>query len=332
MINISTLQESSVLPKYQKVYQYINEQIAGGFWPIGSKLPSIIDLSIEFNLSKDTIEKAYQQLLKEGTIKSVPRRGYFVDIAKSRLKKVLLIIAGVTFENKSLHEILMEKLNDQVVLMTYCCNQDTDNNVEFLQTRIESFDYFILSPFKADSKCDLTEIANILPKEKQLFPLNTANDDDLEILGYEINRLLEEHKEKIGSYQKINLVLPEDQYFYYQTIIGFQKFCEENNLEYSLLDGISSEDVVSNEMYFVLNDHELFQIIKIAQSQQLDLGYDVGILSFNEKPFKAYLWHGISTINMNFDEIASHLLNVIMDNESFEPLDLSLQLIDRASF
>jgi DNA-binding LacI/PurR family transcriptional regulator len=143
---------------------------------------------------------------------------------------------------------------------------------------------------------------------------------------------LEGHKEKIKSYQKINLVLPEDEYFYYQTINGFQQFCQENNLEYCLLDGINPEDVIANEMYFVLNDDELFQIIKIAQLRHLDLGYDIGILSFNDKPFKAFLWQGISSIKMNFDEIAIHLMNSIMENEVSTPLDLSLQLIDRSSF
>jgi len=331
MINLSTLQEASIIPKYQKVYQYINDQIAGGAWPIGSKLPSIIDLSIEFNLSKDTIEKAYQQLLQDGIIKSVPRRGYFVETTKTKFKKVLLIISGVTFENKSLHEILMEKLNDQVALMTYCCSQDTKNNIDFLQTKIDSFDYFILSPFNADNKCDLNEIASIIPKDRQLYPVDPSTGFGLEILGYEINRLLEEHKEKIKSYQKINLVLPEDQYFYYQSINGFQQFCEQNQLEYCLLDGVQPEDIALNEMYFVLNDDELFEIIKIAQARHLDPGYDIGILSFNEKPFKEYLWQGISTVKMNFDDIAAYFLNFI-NYEISNPVNLKLEIIDRSSF
>lgn len=72
--NIST-------PLYQQLYQTISIAIENGNIPFGTKLPSIRKLSEDLHLSRTTIETAYQQLCVEGYIKSIPQKGYYVQIA-----------------------------------------------------------------------------------------------------------------------------------------------------------------------------------------------------------------------------------------------------------
>lgn len=65
-------------PIYRQLYEYIREQILNGSIAAGEKLPSLRKLSEHLNLSKNTIEAAYQQLNAEGYIESIPKTGYVV--------------------------------------------------------------------------------------------------------------------------------------------------------------------------------------------------------------------------------------------------------------
>lgn len=85
-------------PIYKQLYESIKEQILNGFIPGGTKLPSIRKLSKDLNLSKNTIEAAYQQLYAEGFVESIPKIGYLaVDI---HLK---LYEPSAAFESKAMN-------------------------------------------------------------------------------------------------------------------------------------------------------------------------------------------------------------------------------------
>ncbi len=65
-------------PKYIQLYEQLKEKIICHELTAGEKLPSIRYLAQQLGLSKHTIDAAYQQLLAEGYIQSVPRSGLYV--------------------------------------------------------------------------------------------------------------------------------------------------------------------------------------------------------------------------------------------------------------
>ncbi len=65
-------------PLYQQLYLHIRNEIVAGRLSFGARLPSKKQLERSLNISQTTVETAYSQLLSEGYIESVPRRGYFV--------------------------------------------------------------------------------------------------------------------------------------------------------------------------------------------------------------------------------------------------------------
>lgn len=78
------LDRSGEIPLYQQLYNRISTAVENGSLPFGARLPSIRKLSEDLNLSRTTIEAAYQQLCVEGYIKSLPQRGYYVQTAPKR--------------------------------------------------------------------------------------------------------------------------------------------------------------------------------------------------------------------------------------------------------
>lgn len=63
---------------YEQIYNHIKEEIRKGKLLYREKLPSTRSLASYLQVSRSTVELAYEQLLSEGYIESVPYRGYFV--------------------------------------------------------------------------------------------------------------------------------------------------------------------------------------------------------------------------------------------------------------
>lgn len=69
--------------KYLIVYQKIVNDIHDGYLPYHHKIPSIRSMARDMQVSKTTVENAYLQLLAEGYIYSLEKKGYFVDVQDS---------------------------------------------------------------------------------------------------------------------------------------------------------------------------------------------------------------------------------------------------------
>lgn len=98
------LDSDSGKPLYEQIYDYIRIHIADGKISRGEKLPSTRLLSGYLQVSRSTVELAYEQLLSEGYIESKPSRGYYAgDISE-------LYLSGQTEKHKKSRERIRESL------------------------------------------------------------------------------------------------------------------------------------------------------------------------------------------------------------------------------
>ncbi len=65
-------------PLYQQLYSHMKAEIQSGRLPFESKLPSKRKLSVYLGISQNTIQAAYDQLIEEGYIQSMEKKGFFV--------------------------------------------------------------------------------------------------------------------------------------------------------------------------------------------------------------------------------------------------------------
>ncbi|MBM7587904.1 GntR family transcriptional regulator/MocR family aminotransferase [Bacillus pakistanensis] len=65
-------------PLYIQLYNYIKDEIKGRSLAPHTKLPSKRKLASHLQISQNTIEAAYEQLVAEGYIETLPRKGFFV--------------------------------------------------------------------------------------------------------------------------------------------------------------------------------------------------------------------------------------------------------------
>ena len=72
------LKEDSRFPMYRQIYDHIKNEIQKGKMKAGEKLPSSRLLAKNLCISRSTVDMAYDQLLSEGYIESLPCKGYYV--------------------------------------------------------------------------------------------------------------------------------------------------------------------------------------------------------------------------------------------------------------
>lgn len=73
------LKKAPGVPLYEALYRCIRSDILSGLLPAGEKLPSKRALAQHLEISKITVEAAYNQLAAEGYILSKEKVGYFVE-------------------------------------------------------------------------------------------------------------------------------------------------------------------------------------------------------------------------------------------------------------
>ena len=78
------LKKSPGVPLYEALYRCIREDILSGTLQPGEKLPSKRALAQNLEVSKITVEAAYNQLLSEGFIRAHEKVGYFVEVVEHR--------------------------------------------------------------------------------------------------------------------------------------------------------------------------------------------------------------------------------------------------------
>ncbi|MEM9982514.1 MAG: substrate-binding domain-containing protein, partial [Bacteroidota bacterium] len=136
------------------------------------------------------------------------------------------------------------------------------------------------------------------------------------------------------SYNRIFLVFPTDTaYPYPQEIVrGFKRACGSNNLPFEVLNEIvDSTQVKKGDLYIIISDMDLANLIKQARTKKLIIGEQLGILSYNDTPLKEVLAKGISVISTDFEHMAVKTSEMITENR-LTKIRNPFQFIKRQSF
>ena len=106
MKNEIRINHDSEIPKYKQVVELLLSDIEAGIFKIGQRIPSINETSEELLISRDTVEKAYVSLRKQGVLASVRGKGYYVNkIGIGKKLKVALILNKLSNYKRSIYYI-----------------------------------------------------------------------------------------------------------------------------------------------------------------------------------------------------------------------------------
>lgn len=116
---------------YEHLYKCIKNDILNGVLAIGEKLPSKRNFAKNLNISTITVENAYAQLMAEGYIYSLPKKGYFVADISSSLLENTSTGTGTSFPKPAENTLTTLPANRNIYFADFVSNSISPDNFPF---------------------------------------------------------------------------------------------------------------------------------------------------------------------------------------------------------
>lgn len=316
---VDRIDENSKTPKYLQVVNFFISDIEHGVFKYGQRIPSINETSESYYLSRDTVEKAYNELKLRGIIKPVRGKGYYVtSLETNYVTKVLLLFNKLSTHKKNVYYSLIKALGKKAKVDLQIYHYDFNFFCSILDNNLGDYDFYVIMPHFTTPHEKLADKLNQIPQEKLILL-----DKKIEGVKYQsciyqdferdILDALREGEDLFYKYKKLYLVFPQSSIHPAEILKGFVIFCKIMSLDYAIINDISQEEVKSGTAYIVIEENDLVEVIKKCKIQNLHLGKDVGLISYNETPLKEVLADGITVISTDFDQMGASLGELILE-------------------
>lgn len=329
--------EFSATPKYQQLANSIIKAIEEGRLQADDVLPSINELSFQFEISRDTAEKGYKYLKNMGLIGSVPGKGYYIKSTDvNRTTRIFLMFNKLSTHKKIIYDAFVATLGDKAAIAFYIYNNDFPLFKKLLMNKGNDFHYYVIIPHFKEGGEKAHTIINTLPKEKlilldKIIPGVTGHFGAVyEDFQKDIYSALEQAIAQLGKYHTIKLLFPEGTYYPEEIVKGFITFCQQYAFNYKIVPTIVDEPINEGEVYISLMDNDLVVLIERIIGLNLEVGKEVGVISYNETPLKKIILKGITTISTDFEAMGVEAARIIQSN-SLEHVAIPFYLRLRAS-
>lgn len=318
---VDRIDEDSKTPKYLQVVNLFMSDIENGTFKYGQRIPSINETSESYYLSRDTVEKAYNELKLRGIIKPVRGKGYYVtSLETNYVTKVLLLFNKLSNYKKNIYYSLVKTLGKKAKVDLQIYHYDFNFFSSILDNNLGDYDYYVIMPHFTTPHDNLVKKLTQIPPEKLILL-----DKKIEGVKYQsclyqdferdILDALREGEDLFYKYKKLYLVFPQSSIHPVEIVKGFVIFCKIISIDYSIISDISQEEVKPGVAYIVIEENDLVEVIKKCKAQNLKLGKDVGLISYNETPLKEVLADGITVISTDFDQMGKGLGEIILEKK-----------------
>jgi DNA-binding transcriptional regulator YhcF (GntR family) len=309
-------------PKYMQIIKSLLLAIGKGKLKRGDKIPSINQLSEEYLLSRDTVEKAYKHLIKDGVLISVRGKGYFINrVDIETTVRILLVFNKISNYKKQIYNAFVENLGRNVNVDLHIHHSNVNIFKNLIKNSLGEYDYYVIMPHFYEKAEEAIETLKLIPPEKLILldkdiELNTRKHSSVfQNFEKDIVTALNEALDLLKVYRKLILIFPTMIPYPKEILKGFRIFCIQHQFEHEIMyDFHEDSEVTTDAAYVVIEENDLVNLIKKCREQQLQIGQDIGIISYNETPLKEILLDGITTISTDHEQMGKTAAQLINEN------------------
>ena len=335
LLNIDT---DNKTPKYLQVVDSITDAIRRGKLKRGQRIHSINELSDEFFLSRDTVERAYTLLRNQGVIMSVKGKGYYIRNTDIDVPvKVLLLFNKISNYKKQIYNAFIKTLGTNAIVDLKIHHFNIDILKSLVENHMGDYTYFVIMPHFYDDFDEAIRIIRTIPPEQLIILDKKIPYYDLKCgavyqdFENDIVDALEQGMDLLQKYNKLILVHSNMVPYPPEIVRGFRNFCMQNQYQYNIIAEVCATTVVQKgEAYIVIEETDLANLIKNCKARGLQIGKDVGIVSYNETPLKEILLDGITVLSTDHVKMGDTAARLILEN-SREKIKNPFALIRRKS-
>jgi len=310
----------SPLPKYRQIINSVHLAIEKKTLKKGDKVPSINQICSSFNLSRDTVMLAFNELKTRGILHSQPGKGYYVVTTEVQPEEnIFVLFDELNSFKEDLYNSLITNLKGKAVVDIYFHHFNFKVFKNLVAESIGHYTSYIIMPATFDNT---SQLISKIPKEK-VFILDRLKPDlkIYPVLYQDFENdfcdALNEGLELIKKYRKLVFVNPGGKEPV-ERVKGFERFCNLNGFSFQVvrsLDGLRPE---LYEAYFITSDRDLVEMVKLAKYYNYKLGKKFGIVSFNDTMLKEVVAGGITTISTDFVEMGKTLADMVLNRKNIQ--------------
>lgn len=318
--------------KYKQIVNSIVSSIGDGLLKKGDRMPSINAICSRFELSRDTVLAAYNDLKSRGILSAHPGKAYYIESTNVDVEQnIMLLYDELNAFKEEMYNSFIKRINGKANVDLYFHNFNRKIFDYLLRENNYKYTAYVIMPTQFTDIAEIIRelngkvyILDQLPIElKYRYPAVYQNFDKQVYAG------LSEAKHLILKYRKIIFVYPggkEPE----SELRGFIRFCKEIGMPFEISSDLVERTPRQGEAYMVVNDQHLVEIVKLARANLLEIGKDLGIISLNDTPLKEVVANGITTISTNFGMMGEILAEQILQKKS-EQIENPFSLIVRES-
>jgi len=331
------IDEFSSIPKYLQLVNSVLNLIKQGELKKGDLMPSINELSFEYGISRLTIEKGYNHLKKIGVLGAFPGKGSFIastDVLQDL--RIFLMFNKLSSHKKIIYDSFIETLQDKASISLFIYNNDFSLFEKLLNQKKGDYSHYVIIPHFIDKSGEYQKLIENIPKEKLIIVgkkiegISGSYAAVYENFEKDIYTSLMKALKSLRKYHTLKLIFPEVSYLPYEIIKGFEKFCFSFDFDYKIVKDINLEPVNRGEVFINLLEEDLVRVLDKILDQNLTIGVEVGVISYNETPLKKFIMNGLTTISTDFIEMGKTAARLVL-NSSKEQVENPFDIVFRGS-
>lgn len=322
LIKTIQISEFSSTPKYIQLADTIIDGIKGGNLNRGDILPSINELSVFLDISRDTVEKGYRLLKSRGVISSTPGKGYFIATSDVYHKqKIAVFLNKLSAHKKIVYDAFSQELGEEASIDLFVYNSDITYLRTLLLNLTKKYDHYVVFPHFKEGRDQAPDVLGLIPIDKLMllgrFVDGMSGEFSAVYENYEkdIYGALENALEPLSKYSVLKLVFPDNSDYPKAIIKGFYKFCQQYAFDHILVSDLQGEQIKKGECYINLAEADLVILLDKIISKDFVIGTDIGVISYNETPLKKFILDGITTISTDFELMGKYAAQMIKNRE-----------------
>jgi DNA-binding transcriptional regulator YhcF (GntR family) len=331
-MKIISIQNNLGIPKYKQIINSIEKAIEEEKITKGDQLPSVNKVCLEFSLSRDTVLLGYDNLKKRGIIYAIPGKGYYVKSIEITIKqKIFLLFDELNIFKEDIYNSFLKNIGNNVQVDIFFHHFNVPVFQKLINDCNGNYTKYIIMP---TNLIDVASFIKTLPVNDVII-LDQTNE---ELKSYpaiyqnhkkDIFEGLQKGKARLNKYKKFIMIFPG----FREPLamkMGFENYCNEHAITYEIMQEFTDNEIAVGSVYIIPNDRDLVRVIEKARQQNLKLGTDLGIISYNETPLKKVVANGITTISTNFTTMGKLLAEMVLTGKK-EQIENKSALILRSS-
>ena len=324
------LETGSKAPIYKQLVEQFEDAIRSGKLLPGEQIPSMNDFAAQLEISKETVKKTYGILREKGLLIPQQGKGFYVAEADDATKpRVLVLFDKLSIYKEVLFNSLAEELGDKADLTILTHNQDLDLFTYYLDTSLDKYDYYVISPhFPLDDKSQAAakKLISRVPNRKLIMVDHWMQSyvgnygavyQDFENDVYEG---LKQGLDRFNTISALKVITLASSLYGPMISKGVDRFCLEHEIPVEFMTS-APEQINPNEAYLVINsqlDSGLAALARSIRKQDLEVGKDVFIISYNEFDLNEVVLNGLTTISTDFKQMGRTAAMMILNRKSWK--------------